>query len=54
MGMGFGQNLENFDVKIETHPHPSPPLEREGIFNSALTCVGINALKGREPSVYAD
>jgi len=46
MGMGFSGATEVADCITITHPHPSPPLEREGTFSGALTCVDTYALRG--------
>ena len=35
MGMGFRRKFVHRQL-IETHPHPNPPLEREGIYSSLL------------------
>ncbi|MBC3875978.1 hypothetical protein [Undibacterium flavidum] len=33
MEIGFSRTIETADRVTLTHPHPSPPLEREGTFS---------------------
>jgi len=48
MGMGFVRAIEIVDCVTIAHPHPNPPLEREGTFSGAPSCVDSYALKGME------
>ena len=43
--VGFSRAIDIVDCLTLTHPHPSPPLEREGTFRGASTCVGSYVLK---------
>ncbi len=45
MVMGFSCPVKTTDCVTITHPHPSPPLEREGTFSGAPTSIDTYAVK---------